>query len=130
MTRHGEINWTELITADPQQAMAFYGRTLGWTFDGEAMPNGHTYWIILSQGRPVGGIMHLEASYAPADGDRWMTYIHVDDLDVAVLSAEQAGATVLRQPWLVPGVGRVCILKQPGGAVIGWVTPAQRPNPA
>ncbi|MBO6639471.1 MAG: VOC family protein [Roseitalea sp.] len=130
MTRHGEINWTELITADPQQAMDFYGATLGWTFEGETMPDGHTYWIILSDGRPVGGVMHLEASYAPADGDRWMTYIHVDDLDAAVDAARRKGATIMRPPWAVPGVGTVCILRQPGGAMVGWVTPVERPMPA
>ena len=26
----------------------------------------------------------------------------------------------------VPGVGRIAIIKQPGGAVIGWMTPASR----
>lgn len=129
MTRHGQVNWTELISADPQRAMDFYGKTLGWTFEGETMPDGHTYWIILSDGQPVGGIIHLEASYAPADGDRWMTYIHVDNLATAVAEASQNGAHIVRPPWTVPGVGTVCILRQPGGAMVGWVTPVERPEP-
>lgn len=128
MSKHGQVNWIELITDDPEKAMAFYAATLGWSFIPETMPNGHTYWIAVSKDEPVGGIMDAETSYAPGEGDRWMLYLHVDDLKEAVERAEQNRATVLRPPWLVPGVGLVCILEEPGGAMVGWVTPVERPQ--
>jgi uncharacterized protein len=34
-----------------------------------------------------------------------------------------AGATVLRDPWTIPGVGRMAILRAPGGGVMAWMTP-------
>jgi predicted enzyme related to lactoylglutathione lyase len=33
-------------------------------------------------------------------------------------------ATPMRPPFDVPGVGRIAILREPGGAVVGWMTPA------
>ena len=30
----------------------------------------------------------------------------------------------MREPFDVPGTGRIAILKEPGGAAIGWMTPA------
>ena len=46
-----------------------------------------------------------------------MSYIAVDDVDKRVDKAKKAGATILREPFDVPGVGRIAILKQPGGGV-------------
>jgi uncharacterized protein len=31
----------------------------------------------------------------------------------------------MKEPFDVPGVGRIAILSEPGGAGIGWMTPAQ-----
>ena len=38
--------------------------------------------------------------------------------------AVKAGAKVMKQPFDVPGVGRIAILLESGGAGIGWITPA------
>ena len=37
--------------------------------------------------------------------------------------ATAAGATVCKELFDVPGVGRIVILKEPGGAMVGWITP-------
>jgi predicted enzyme related to lactoylglutathione lyase len=42
-----------------------------------------------------------------------------------VKKAQAAGATLMRPIFDVPGVGRIAILKEPGGAGIGWMTPAK-----
>jgi uncharacterized protein len=54
----------------------------------------------------------------------WMPYIAVDDVDARVKKATKAGAKVMKPAFDVPGVGRIVILKEPGGAGIGWMTPA------
>jgi hypothetical protein len=53
-----------------------------------------------------------------------MAYIAVDDVDARVKKATQAGAKVVQPAFDVPGVGRIVILTEPGGAAIGWMTPA------
>ena len=124
MTNHGEFNWHELQTRDPQRAMTFYANTVGWTFQPEKMPSGGIYWIAMASDKPVAGILNLENASDPI-ADRWMIYIHIDGLDEAIESAKNNGATIRRKPWNVPGVGRVAVIREPGGAETGWVTPVQ-----
>lgn len=123
MTKHGEFNWNELQTRDAQKAIDFYGDSIGWTFEAEEMPSGGTYWICMASGKPVGGILTLNESDGERNPDRWVTYVHVDDLDEQVARVRDRGGEVLRAPWDVPGVGRVAMIRDPGGAELGWVTP-------
>jgi predicted enzyme related to lactoylglutathione lyase len=126
MTIHGEFNWNELQTHHPETAIAFYRETIGWEFRAEVMPSGGTYWIGLSSGKPVCGVLTIEESGGSPETDRWVTYVHVDDIDAAIGRLEEFEGHVLKAPWLVPGVGRVAWIRDPGGAEIGWVTPEKR----
>jgi len=56
----------------------------------------------------------------------WMSYIAVDDVDARVKKAEKAGAKLMKPIFDVPGVGRIAILLEPGGAGVGWMTPVAR----
>jgi predicted enzyme related to lactoylglutathione lyase len=51
-----------------------------------------------------------------------MAYLAVDDVDARVKKAQGLGATLMRPIFDIPGVGRIAILKEPGGASIGWIT--------
>ncbi len=53
--------------------------------------------------------------------EHWFTYIAVDDVDSRVAKVEAAGGMVIRPPFDVPGVGRIAIVKDKGGAVCGWM---------
>ena len=53
----------------------------------------------------------------------WMPYLAVDDVDARVEQALKAGAQLMRPIFDVPEVGRIAILREPGGAGIGWMTP-------
>jgi uncharacterized protein len=44
-------------------------------------------------------------------------------VDARLETAKAAGAKVMREPFDVPDVGRIAIIKEPGGAGIGWITP-------
>jgi len=48
----------------------------------------------------------------------------VDDVDKRAKKATAAGASLMRPLFDIPGIGRIAILRQPGGAVVGWMTPA------
>ena len=124
MSKHGEFNWIELQTSHVDKALRFYRETAGWEFLAEKMPSGGTYWIGQSAGKPVCGVLELEGDDIRA-ADRWVTYLHIDDLDAAVSRVENLGGQVVKAPWVVPGVGRVVWVRAPGGAEIGWVTPEE-----
>ncbi len=89
MWSHGTFYWNELMTRDVEKAKAFYGASIGWTYDSMPMPEGGTYCARVKQ-------------------------------------AIAAGATLMKPAFDVPGVGRIAIIKEPGGAGIGWMTPVNR----
>ncbi|HVZ50600.1 MAG TPA: VOC family protein [Pseudolabrys sp.] len=124
---HGHFFWNELMTRDAEKAKKFYGDTLGWRFDGMPMPDG-TYWVAKTSDkpgdRPVGGIFTMNGAAFDGVPEHWMGYIAVDDIDARLKKAQSAGATVLKPAFEIPGVGRIAILKEPGAAVVGWITPA------
>ncbi len=122
---HGKFYWNELMTRDAEKAKAFYADTLGWSFEGMPMPEGSTYWIAKVGDQFAAGLFPLTSPQFDGVPESWMSYIAVDDVHARVKQAQGAGATLMRPIFDVPGVGRIAILKEPGGAGIGWMTPAK-----
>jgi predicted enzyme related to lactoylglutathione lyase len=122
MSAHGTFHWNELMTRDVERDKAFYEKTIGWTFSGMPMPDG-TYWVAQMNGNPVAGLFPISGPAFEGVPEHWMPYLAVDDVDARLKVATASGASVIRPPFDVPGVGRIAILHQPGGAVIGWITP-------
>jgi uncharacterized protein len=123
MWSHGNFYWNELMTRDVEKAKKFYADTIGWTFDAMPMSNG-TYWVAKLGDQPVAGIFPLNGPDFDGVPESWMAYLAVDDIDARLKKATAAGAKIMRPPFEVPGVGRIAILQEPGGAGIGWMTPA------
>ncbi len=122
---HGHFHWNELMTRDVARAKNFYADAMGWTFDSMPMPDGGTYWLANAGGTPVAGIFDISGADYKDVPESWMPYIAVDDVDARVKKAAKAGATVMKPAFDVPGVGRIVILAEPGGAGVGWMTPAE-----
>ena len=121
---HGNFCWNELMTRDVEKAKKFYGDTIGWCFDAMRSPMG-VYWIAKMGDKPVGGLFTLTSPQFGGVPESWMSYLAVDDVDARVKKAQGAGAKLMRPMFDVPGVGRIAILTEPGGAGIGWMTPTQ-----
>ena len=122
MWSHGNFYWNELMTRDVEKAKKFYGAAVGWTFDAMPMPNG-TYWVAQMGGKPVGGMFPMSGPDFDGVPEHWMSYLAVDDVDARVKKATSAGAKLMKPAFDVPGVGRIAIVQEPGGAYIGWMTP-------
>jgi uncharacterized protein len=123
MGSHGSFCWNELMTHDVQRAKKFYADTIGWTFDPMPMDWG-TYWIIKAGDKMAGGIYEMQGPDFANAPENWLPYLAVDDVDARVKKAVAAGATIMRAPFDIPNVGRIAILRQPGGGAVGWMTPA------
>jgi len=121
---HGKIIWSELMTRDPEAAKAYFATVAGWEFEAMQMPEG-LYHVASTGGGMVAGLMDL-ADLPGMDGipSYWLTYIGVDDVDAAVTATRAAGGQVHREPWDVPGVGRIAIVADPSGAAVGLMTPS------
>ena len=123
MSSHGHFHWNELLTRDVDRAKTFYEATIGWSFEAMPMPDGATYWIASIDGEQVAGLFPTDRPEFANVPVAWMPYLAVDDVDARVEKAVAAGAKLMRPIFDVPGVGRIAILTEPGGAGVGWITP-------
>jgi predicted enzyme related to lactoylglutathione lyase len=124
---HGAVWWSELATRDVEAAKAYYGTVCGWSYD-EAPMDGSTYTVAKIGDRMVAGILDMGAIEGMEQlPPHWMTYLAVDDVDNAVEQTRSGGGDVLKEPWDVQGVGRVAMVKDPSGGVVGIMTPAMPP---
>lgn len=125
MTAHGAVHWNELNTRNVKKAKEFYKKTLGWSYDDMPMGDMYgTYTIVKSGDKMLGGMLEMKGPMFEGVPENWFTYFAVDDVDKMMKKAKDAGGTVLREPWDVPNVGRIAIVKDSNGAVQGWITPA------
>ena len=108
--------WHELTSPDLPTATRFYADVLGVEWESMPMETGDDYTCLMVDGRPVGG-----AFPPPMEGipPHWEVYINVEDADATAEKARGLGGQVLQAPWDVPGVGRMAILMDPQGAVLG-----------
>ena len=121
---HGTVCWSELMTRDYEAAKAFYAELCGWTYqDMEGMKGKYT--IAQLDGKPVAGIGNSNAMNIPEEiPSHWMTYIEVSDIQAAADKVASGGGTVMNGPFDVPSVGQIAIVRDPSGAVIGFVQSA------
>jgi hypothetical protein len=128
MTAHGHFHWNERLTRDIERAKRFYQETIGWTFAPMPTADSGTYWLASIDGSPpVAGLFPMDEPQFKDIPEHWMSYLAVDDVDARVRKAVDAGARLMRPIWDIPNVGRIAILTEPGGAGVGWMTPAPQP---
>ena len=121
MKHHGRIGWCDLMSDDVGKARDFYTGVLDW--DTEVVDVGKGPYTVFKAGdRPVAGLMAKPqegpASCAPT---AWTSYVTVDDVDARTARVAGAGGVVLAGPMDIPSVGRMAIIQDPTGGVIGII---------
>jgi uncharacterized protein len=106
--------WYDLMTTDMKAASAFYEKAIGWSIADSGMP-GMEYSTITQGGKQVGGVMPLPPDM-PDMPPRWNAYVGVTDVDAYAKKAAKLGATIIRAPMDIPGVGRFAVIADPSGA--------------
>lgn len=115
--------WHELNTWEPEMALAFYGRTLGWQFEPHPLPDGSAYWIARKDTKPIGGVFELTAPKFEGVPTHWMTYLSVASMRDAEGSTIGAGGEIMRPAVNIPGVGKLAVMSDASGAMIGLIEP-------
>lgn len=123
MSAHGTVHWNELNTHDSEAARAFYGATLGWTFEPMPMGDGSQYWVIRSGDAMVGGIFEMVHPAFDGIAEHWFTHFQVDDLAKRVQAVRANGGTITREPFKVPGVGTLAVLQAASGSYCAFIEP-------
>ena len=124
MWSNGSFYWNELMTRDAEAAKRFYGATLGWTFEATDQGESSAYWVAKVGEEAVAGIYQLGGDEEETS-EGWFAYVAVKDLSTALARATTEGGEVVREPWDVPGVGRIAIVNDSAGNSLGWMTPSE-----
>jgi predicted enzyme related to lactoylglutathione lyase len=111
--------WVDNLVPDPEKAMAFYRELFGWEFSGPG-PGG--YFVATLRGRDVAGVGQAPPGVSPG----WNSYVSVSSADGAARAAAGAGGRVVQEPLDVLPAGRLAVLADPGGALIGVWEAAER----
>ena len=122
MIEHGMISWSDLNTFKVEEAKAFYAAALGMGFQGFDMPQG-TYFVAMHGGKQAWGIQNMAGRAPEGSPSHWFTYLAVDDVDKRIEGIEALGGKVMAPPFDIPAVGRIAIVQDASGAVLGWMTP-------
>jgi hypothetical protein len=118
--RVGAFVWHDLLAHDLAAAERFYGELFGWTFD-HGNDGDPDYVTILHDDRPIGGIALIDRLEGNVSGAQWVSWISVPDVDEAASRTRQAGGTVLREPRDLEARGRIAVVQDAEGALVGFV---------
>jgi predicted enzyme related to lactoylglutathione lyase len=113
--------WVETLQPEPRAALDYYGALLGWEFAGPGPMPGRLpgeYFVARVQGRDVAGVGSLP-SLGEQPAPSWNTYVRVDSADEAAERAKAAGANLLIGPLDALPAGRLAVIVDPVGAVVG-----------
>ncbi len=114
----GKFIWHDLITEDSEAARRFYGGLFGWTFETTTGPRGAEYIVVRDGSVYIAGIVTRPDPPDGGEFSRWLPYVSVADVDSSANRARAAGGEVVVAPVDVR-LGRVAVIVDPGGAVLG-----------
>jgi uncharacterized protein len=116
----GSFCWVDLMTTDPVGAKAFYGELFGW--EAEDMPAGEagTYTMLRLSGDYVCALYEMgPEGREQGTPPQWFSYVSVEDADAAASRARELGGTVYGEAFDVLDSGRMAVIGDPTGAVLG-----------
>jgi predicted enzyme related to lactoylglutathione lyase len=111
----GDISWAELTTSDPEAAIAYYTKLFGWGTQ-PFTEGGGDYTMFTFEGKPFGGVLKSPMPEVPT---HWKSYVIVADIEASIAQSTSLGGSLCWGPEDIPMVGRIAIVQDPTGAVIG-----------
>jgi uncharacterized protein len=109
----GRVGWHELLAANWEEALAFYGALFGWEkADADSGPMG-TYQLFSAAGETIGGMV-AKPDTMPAPF--WLYYFNVSDIDAAAQRVTAGGGQILGA-LEVPGGSWIAQCADPQGAL-------------
>jgi predicted enzyme related to lactoylglutathione lyase len=105
--------WVDTTQPDADAAAEFYGALFGWETENAMPPDSPAkYFMARLRGRDVAAI----SGQMEPEAASWNTYIQVESADDTVAKVQEAGGTVLSEPYDVFDSGRLAVFADPQGA--------------
>lgn len=109
----GTFSWVELFTTDTEGAKRFYHELFGWQTDG-------TSSTATLAGKAVAAISEQPTPQRSAGvPPHWLSYVTVASVEGSAARAAELGGTVHAGPFEVGDAGRVAVVADPTGAMLG-----------
>jgi predicted enzyme related to lactoylglutathione lyase len=119
----GQFSWNELVTTKTAESAKFYEQLFGWTaapfVPKGAAAGGPPYMLFKTDAENDMGVGGMVAPMHPEAPTHWMPYVVVADADASLAKAVELGAFTIVPVMSVGDVGRIAVIKDPQGAVIG-----------
>ena len=124
---NGQFSWADLQTPSVDGAKKFYSSLFGWDMSDMPTPMGSPYTICTMRGQPIVGMgaQPPDMKGAPAF---WSTYVNVDSVDAIATKVTSNGGKVVMPAMDVMTQGRMMMLQDPTGAMLGCWQPKSRPQ--
>ncbi|HEU4945691.1 MAG TPA: VOC family protein [Kribbella sp.] len=110
----GRIIHIEIVAADHDRAAEFYRQVFGWQVTPAAVPEGYLL-ARTGEGEGIDGAI-MSGRYQTQPTIAW---IDVEDLATTLDTARDAGGEPVGEVQELPGVGRLCYLRDTEGVLIG-----------
>jgi predicted enzyme related to lactoylglutathione lyase len=113
--------WVETWQRDAEAAVRFYTAVFGWDAERVETPDA-TYYLCRLGGRDVAGV---GASDALGGSSAWTTFVWVESVEKTAATVAEAGGRLVREPFDSLDGGRMAIVADPEGAVLGAWQPGR-----
>jgi predicted enzyme related to lactoylglutathione lyase len=110
----GCVGWHELLAADWEKALAFYGEVFGWQKADADIGEMGTYQLFSVGGQTIGGMLTKPPRISHPS---WLYYFNIGDLDAAAQRVKAGGGAILDGPFEVPGGTWIVQCRDPQGAM-------------
>jgi hypothetical protein len=107
--------WTELLTNDPQAAVAFYDELVGFEHETTEITENHKYYVLKKDTRPRAGVVKNPWETVTPN---WLPYIRVEDPAILVERVASLGGKVILAPSEDIRNGSVALIADPSGAAV------------
>jgi uncharacterized protein len=114
----GRVGWHELLAADREKALAFYGELFGWQKAEVNVGALGTYQLFSAGGQTIGGMVTKPRKVRVPS---WVYYFNVGDIDAAAKRVKAGGGQLLEGPIEIPDGNWVVQCVDPQGAIFALV---------
>lgn len=124
----GSVDWFDLTVEDAPAIRSFYESVVGWKGADHDMGGYADFDMRGPDGKTVTGICHARGPNADLP-PQWLLYVNVADVDAAARRCTELGGTVVAGPRAM-GDRRMCVIRDPAGAVCALMGPPGGGTPA
>ena len=118
----GKIGWVDITAEDAPALRDFYKKVVGWEPDEVDMGGYADFNMTMpGNGAPAAGICHARGGNSGLP-TQWLIYIIVADIEQSAAFCRDNGGSLLVEPKEADG-GKICVIKDPAGAVAALYQP-------